>query len=562
MQSEKGIAMNVKLRPWQQQALHKAIAWLVQTRADRHFLINAAPGAGKTLAACAIAQTLIELGEIDRVMVIAPRSEIVSQWADDFRRVTGRHMGKVTARDGDIGALGIDICATWAAVQGLQPELQAVCRAARVLVICDEHHHAAIEAAWGDSADSACADASLVLVLTGTPIRSDGAQSIWLAYDDAGAIDHPDDGTYTLTYGDAVDLGYCRPVTFHRHEGKFSVDLEGGESVQVSGHQKAKLPPSLARIPALQTALDFYRLARTPQFEHDGTTPLLSGYQATMLEWGGAKLTDLRHRMPDAGGLVIAPSIEMAEYMVELIELIEGERPLLVHSQLANPESRIRAFRNTDKRWLVSVAMVSEGVDIKRLRVLVYLPNALTELAFRQAIGRVVRTAGPDDDTRAYVVMPSFDTFEAFARRVENEMPATAHSQSSDPKTKRCPVCGSECALAERFCPGCGHEFPAGPQRLKSCDDCGALNPITAVACHACGATFTQNFMLTLDEALRAGAIVRGMDIDETEVLAAEEIAPAVRKLILRSGDGKLVKILQTLPDESLARLRSILVAQ
>ncbi|MBN8437998.1 MAG: DEAD/DEAH box helicase family protein [Accumulibacter sp.] len=554
--------MNVKLRPWQQQALHKAIAWLVQTRADRHFLINAAPGAGKTLAACAIAQTLIELGEIDRVMVIAPRSEIVSQWADDFRRVTGRHMGKVTARDGDIGALGIDICATWAAVQGLQPELQAVCRAARVLVICDEHHHAAIEAAWGDSADSACADASLVLVLTGTPIRSDGAQSIWLAYDDAGAIDHPDDGTYTLTYGDAVDLGYCRPVTFHRHEGKFSVDLEGGESVQVSGHQKAKLPPSLARIPALQTALDFYRLARTPQFERDGTTPLLSGYQATMLEWGGAKLTDLRHRMPDAGGLVIAPSIEMAEYMVELIELIEGERPLLVHSQLANPESRIRAFRNTDKRWLVSVAMVSEGVDIKRLRVLVYLPNALTELAFRQAIGRVVRTAGPDDDTRAYVVMPSFDTFEAFARRVENEMPATAHSQSSDPKTKRCPVCGSECALAERFCPGCGHEFPAGPQRLKSCDDCGALNPITAVACHACGATFTQNFMLTLDEALRAGAIVRGMDIDETEVLAAEEIAPAVRKLILRSGDGKLVKILQTLPDESLARLRSILVAQ
>jgi superfamily II DNA or RNA helicase len=147
--------MNLQLRPWQQQALHKAIAWLVQKRLDRHFLINAAPGAGKTLAACAIAQTLIELGEIDRVIVVAPRSEIVSQWADDFRRVTGRHMGKVTARDGDIGELGIDVCATWAAIQGLQPELQAVCRAARVLVICDEHHHAAIEAAWGDS----CSDA-------------------------------------------------------------------------------------------------------------------------------------------------------------------------------------------------------------------------------------------------------------------------------------------------------------------------------------------------------------------------------------------------------------------
>lgn len=554
--------MNLQLRPWQQQALHKAIAWLVQKRLDRHFLINAAPGAGKTLAACAIAQTLIELGEIDRVIVVAPRSEIVSQWADDFRRVTGRHMGKVTARDGDIGELGIDVCATWAAIQGLQPELQAVCRAARVLVICDEHHHAAIEAAWGDSADSAFTDASFVLVLSGTPIRSDGAQSIWLAYDDAGAIDQPEEGTYTLTYGDAVDLGYCRPVTFHRHQGLFSVDLEDGHTIRVSGHQKAAIPADLARIPGLQTALDFYRLARTPQYERDGKTPLLTGYQATMLEWGSAKLTDLRYRMPDAGGLVIAPSIEMAEYMVDLIEQIEGEKPLLVHSQLAHPESRIRAFRNTDKRWLVSVAMVSEGVDIKRLRVLVYLPNALTELAFRQAIGRVVRTAGHDDDTRAYVLMPSFETFETFARRVENEMSLAARVPSGEPKTKRCPACARECALGERCCAECGHEFPVGPQRLKPCGECGALNPVSATACHACGASFAQNFTLTLDEALRTGAIVRGMDIDESEVVAAEEIAPAVRNLILRSGDSKLVKILQTLPDESWARLRKILVAQ
>lgn len=199
--------------------------------------------------------------------------------------MTGRHMGKVTARDGDIGALGIDVCATWAAVEGLQPELQAVCRSSRVLLVCDEHHHAAIEAAWGESTDSALADAKFVLVLTGTPIRSDGAQSIWLAYDETGALSHPDDGTYTLTYGDAVDLGYCRPVTFHRHEGKFSVDLEGGHKVQVSGHHKVTLPADLARVPGLQTALDFYRLARTPQYERDGKTPLLAGYQSTMLEW-------------------------------------------------------------------------------------------------------------------------------------------------------------------------------------------------------------------------------------------------------------------------------------
>ena len=550
----------LKLRPWQKQALDKAVHWLTVVREDRHFLINAAPGAGKTMASSEIARELLRKGEIDRVIVIAPRGEVVSQWADDFRRVTGRFMQKVTARDGDISAMNLDVCATWAAVQGLQDAMQAVCRNSRVLVICDEHHHAAVEAAWGSGADSAFSAARFVLVLTGTPIRSDGAKSVWMAYDDAGAIDQPDGGTYTLTYGEAVDLGYCRPVTFHRHEGKFTVDVDAGATVHVSSHQKALLSKDMVRVPGLQRALDFDRLACTPQYERDNVTPLADGYQATMMECAVQKLNELRHRMPDAGGLVIAPSIEMAEYMVKLIELIEGETPILVHSQLPNPESKIRAFRNTNKRWLVSVAMVSEGVDIRRLRLLVYLPHALTELAFRQAIGRVVRTSGPEDDTRAYVVMPSLDTLETFARRVEDEMPPSARAQSGDaPRTKKCPVCHSECGLGDRECGQCHHEFPVTTPRFRSCPDCGALNLFSAMNCHACNASLATSFSLTLEEALRIGAIVRGMDIDETEVRSAEEIAPQVRDRVLKSGDDKLVKILRVLPDESWARLRNIL---
>jgi len=548
----------LKLRPWQQQAHHKALTWLVQERQDRRFLINAAPGAGKTRVSCAIAQTLLALGEIDRVIVIAPRAEVVQQWADDFRQVTERYMSKVTGRDGDIHSLNLDVCATWAAVQGLQDALQAVCRAAKVLVICDEHHHAAVQAAWGEGADSAFADARFALVLTGTPIRSDGAESVWLPYDDAGAIDHPEGGTYTLTYGQAVDLGYCRPVTFHRHEGRFTVDLDDGQTIQVSGQRPAAFPRRLARIPGLQRALDFYRLACTGKFEADGRTPLATGYQATMLDYAAQKLDDLRRRLPSAGGLVIAPTIEMAEYFAHLIEQVDGEAPVLVHSQTPSPDLKIKTFKNTDKRWLVSVAMISEGVDIPRLRVLVYLPNALTELAFRQAIGRVVRTFGPDDDTRAYVVMPSFETFERYARRVEEEMPA-AVSADREPHSKRCPGCGQECALGARDCPSCGQEFPVAPARFKPCPQCGALNPKSAAACTTCGAAFTTGFTLTLDEALRTGAIVRGMDLEENEVREAEQIAPLIRSRVLQSGDEKLVHILKVLPDESWARLRDIL---
>lgn len=548
----------IKLRPWQAEATTKAINWLVRDRQDKHFLLNAAPGAGKTIAACTIANELFARDEIDRVIVIAPRSEVVNQWAKDFQLVAQRPMSKVTGVDGNIDSLGLDVCATWAAIQGLQNAFHDLCVNNRTLVICDEHHHAAVEAAWGDSADSAFASSKFVLVLTGTPIRSDGAQSVWMAYHDSGAINHPEEGTYTLTYGQAVDLGYCRPITFHRHDGKFTVELDSGESTHVSGQAAPSLPKNFKKIPGLQRALDFYKLACTPQYIKGSNKPLMSGYQATMLEAAMIKLDDLRNRMPRAGGLIIAPSIEMAKYFVELIEAMEGESPILVHSQLPNAESRIAAFRNSSKKWLVSVAMVSEGVDIPRLRVLVYLPSAKTELAFRQAVGRVVRTSAPDDDTRAYVVMPTLQAFEQYARRVEEEIPHHKPKEQAS-KTKKCPICSHENALGAAQCGECGHEFPKAPARVKPCPSCGTDNPLGADSCGICGHKFSSNFNLKLDEALRTGAIIRGMDISEAEVQEGEDMAASVRSAILQSGDARLIKLLKVMPEEVLGHLKTIL---
>jgi superfamily II DNA or RNA helicase len=551
--------MTNHLRPWQSEAISQALKWLVEQKSDRHFLINAAPGSGKTIASCELAKKLFSLGEIDRVIVIAPRREVVKQWASDFRRVTGRYMSKVTNSDDDMSDLDMDICATWAAVQGLLAPFQAVCRSSKTLVICDEHHHAAVTAAWGNDANTAFVDAKYVLILSGTPVRSDGANTVWLAYDDQGAINHPSEGTYTLTYGQAVDLGYCRPVTFHRHDGFFTIDIDG-DSVSVSGNQPAHLNNELKRIPALQKALSFYRLACTPQFETDSITPKTEGYQWTMIQWATDKINDIRNRMPNAGGLVIAPSIEIAEYFVNVIEIIDGEKPLIVHSQLADSESKIDAFRNTNRRWLVSVAMVSEGVDIPRLRVLVYLPSATTELSFRQAIGRVVRTNGYDDDTRAYVVMPSWEIFERYARRIEDEMPAHIRSEAKTSQTtKKCPSCSSEISLGAKDCSECGHIFQSLQRATKACISCNSINPISASECQTCGTTFQSKFRITLDEALRAGAIVRGMDLTEDDVQQSEAIAEDFRNQILKSGESSLVKILKLLPEEGYSRLFEIM---
>lgn len=543
------------LRPWQAQALIKAENWFTIER-GRRFLINAAPGAGKTICASVIAKRLIERGEIERVIVIAPRNEVVRQWGEDFKMVTGRHMTKVTGADGDVSDYGNDLCATWSAIQSLSEPFQFVCQAQNTLVICDEHHHAAVEAAWGDKAGSAFEDAKFTLILTGTPIRSDGKDTVWVAYDDEGIlIDLPEEATFTLSYGEAVDRGYCRPITFHRHEGNFTVKLPDGEGIAVSSKSQGEIEGRYADIPGLRRALDFYKLACTPQFKQDQTTPDPESFLGTMLGWGIDKLDDIRETVPHAGALVIAPSISIAEYMAELLEMMTGEKPIIVHNQTANPEGRIASFKNsTTKKWIVSVAMISEGVDIPRLRILVYLPYARTELAFRQSMGRVVRSLGSDDFSRAYVVMPSLELLEEYARRVEAEM-NPQHRAETKPTFKICPICEAQNDRAASNCSECGHEFPPRQNRTKPCTKCEFPNQLSALSCTNCGEKFGADFEVSLRDALRMGAIVRGMDLEEDEVQESEEMADDFREFVFKSGDENLVRIIRDLPLEALSKI-------
>jgi len=553
--------MGLELRPWQNEAVEKALNWLLNKKRDKRFLINAAPGTGKTICAAVIARELIDRNEIDRVIVIAPRREVVNQWRDEFKSVTKRTMLKVTGSNED---LGLDVCATWNSVQNSLSLFDKMCSKEKTLVICDEHHHAAINAVWGTSADKAFNNSKYVLVLTGTPIRTDGSQPVWFSYTvDGDKLKHDSEGTYTLDYGEAVDLKFCRPIFFHRHEGNFSVQLkQDGETIKISGKKGVQIdstnrPKKLLK--AIQKSLDYYTLARAPQYKNDGKTPDLKSYQASMIEWGIAKLDEVKFRAPNAGGLVIAPNIKVAEHMTDIIEGLTKEKPVLVHSQKTNSEDLIEAFRNSKKDWIVSVAMISEGVDIKRLRILVYLPSSQTELFFRQAMGRVVRSLGKDDDSRAYVVMPTHKIFEEYARRVESEMKPIYLTNVISKNTKKCPSCEKECKRDKKICDYCGFEFPEPKKKFKTCHSCGFHNNFDVDKCENCEESLRTDYILTLNSALRMGGIAREMDITEEETKEAEKHYRDIRKEILESGDARMIEALSLFPDESLIKLKNIL---
>ena len=542
------------LRPWQQAALDKAINWFVNEKKDKKFLINAAPGAGKTIAAITIAQKLFDMNEIERVIVIAPRKTVIDQWKDDFKLITKKEMLIVSS--GDIESYGMDICATWSAIEGLRDGFQKICHDFKTLVICDEHHHAAVGAVWGKGANNAFEKCRYSIVLTGTPVRTDGEKPVWFFYSkETGKLDHPQQGTYNLSYGDSVRLKYCRPIFFHRHEGNFTVthkdinlNVSGSEGVQLKSGQDNEVTK------VIQKSVDFYTLARQPVYLKDGKTPDIKSFQSTMLQAGIDKLSEIKERLPNAAGLVIAPTVDVARYMHDLLEELTGEKPILVHNEIKDSENQIKAFRKSKKDWIVSVQMISEGVDIKRLRTLVYLPSAQTELALRQAMGRVVRSTDTDvDDSWAYVIMPIFKTFEEYARRVEDEMSAAHISEEElKKKTKKCPICEEECQKLATICDYCAYEFPLKKTRFKKCEKCETQNPIQSKSCQSCGEDFSLEYKLTLKEALRLGGISRGMDLDEEDVRLAEENRQELRKVFLQSGDEEL---LQIYPPETLARI-------
>lgn len=81
--------------------------------------------------------------------------------------------------------------------------------------------------------------------------------------------------------------------------------------------------------------------------------------------------------------------------------------------------NKIDQFSESDKRWMVAVRMVSEGVDVPRLAVGVYATSTSTPLFFAQAVGRFVRARKRGET--ASVFLPSVPVLMALANSMEEE---------------------------------------------------------------------------------------------------------------------------------------------
>jgi superfamily II DNA or RNA helicase len=139
----------------------------------------------------------------------------------------------------------------------------------------------------------------------------------------------------------------------------------------------------------------------------------------SVLRAANSRLTEVRHGIPDAGGLVIATDQTTARAYAVILEDICGEPVTIVLSDEKEASDRIDEFSKNTRRWMVAVRMVSEGVDVPRLAVGVYATSAATPLYFAQAIGRFVRARRRGET--ASIFLPNVPGLLSLANALELE---------------------------------------------------------------------------------------------------------------------------------------------
>lgn len=384
-------ARAVRLRRWQERALCR-----FDSLAKDDFLFVATPGSGKTTLSLKAAYKMLCAGQVERVVVVCPTDHLRRQWATAAARV------------------GIDLDPLWSNADGVEaPDFFGVvvtyqqvsfapslfrmnCRR-RTLVIFDEIHHAGDDLAWGTRLREAFEPAAVRLSLSGTPFRSDNNRIPFVTYQDGRSR-----ADFSYSYKDALADRVCRPVYFPSFEGRIRWLSSDGDEEECS------LLDPIAR----NKAAERLRAALSP------TGNWLSG----VIQDADSKLTAIRsegHR--DAAGLVIALDQEHAKRIGQLLHRTTGVLPVVAISEDTESSQKIRRFAEGRARWIVAVRMVSEGVDIPRLRVGVYATNVQAELFFRQAVGRFVRVIDGLKEQSAYFYIPADPALVRYALQIKEE---------------------------------------------------------------------------------------------------------------------------------------------
>ena len=386
---------------------------------DTKPLIAACPGAGKTWYSVTAAIYAVREHGIDLVVVVAPSINIKEQWRDTFTRAGIKAHARA---DNEALRFRIDnnldpvdgwqvICVTYAQLSKDADLFIEIARRKRVLVIADEVHHADDKECYGRALEGLAECAALRLALSGTPFNSSGGALAMCPsvedLDETGRAIRKAEPLYSYSYAQAIRNSDCRPVEFIKVLGK-----------GISTYK------SLSNNQTWQKIIDLARANKT-----DSIGPLLDPdgeFFTKMAKDALTALHDIKRTDSRAGLLVVAKDKDHGARICKLLESLCSANPdwsryltCEIYNDTPKAHERIRALEKDATDIVVTVRMISEGVDVKRLRVGLYATDYRTRMFFIQFVGRFIRWEDRLDGTQhARVVIPAHPDLILFAREI------------------------------------------------------------------------------------------------------------------------------------------------
>lgn len=384
------------LRKWQVEHLKEVLEHF--SNKNRIWLSQVVTGGGKTRFGCHVGASLLDSGAINRIIVLTPGVGISDGWVRSFNQTIGSlgcYNTPIRASSESIFADDVNvIVSTYHGAGKIEGSPST-------LVILDEIHHAEREASWGIQADAIAGNSRYTLALTGTPWMTRGRIALLDKngyYNDENTI-KPD-----LTYSYAADLKAdpderaTVPLRCTFFESSTQELIDSEEGVKRLGELKLHSVTD-DNLEAIIALADKYVPLRPHVTIEDNTL----SKNAMARDLLGAAMAELdmmsesevfRRSKKRPMGLVTCSSIAEAnrvgEYMAAYDVTVE-----VIHSDDERAADRLRVLSSGKEQnppqWLVTVGMVSEGVDIPAIKVVACLNQITTMLFLIQLIGRALR---------------------------------------------------------------------------------------------------------------------------------------------------------------------------
>ena len=385
----------MELRSWQQKFLK---LWRGNHHNGRPFLLVCTPGGGKTVAAMSAANMWREVARDRRLLVVVPTRNLREQWraaACGFGVELQTKEFGISFKEGYQGA-----AVTYQSVAMNSLVFRKLASSASTMVVLDEPHHCGVNKGWGEAVEESFGSASERLLLSGTPFRTDGGAIPFVTYDADGRC-VPD---YLYGYPDALSDGVVRWLALDYGQGSSTILRDG---VRETLDMNSSIPD--------EQAMASLRYFLHPDHEFIRET-VVAAHE---------KLQSIRRTVPDAAAMAACMDQEHAQKVASVIRRCTGVEPAVIVSDDDKATGNVESFRSSRQEWVVSVRQVSEGTDIPRLQVLCYFTNYVTDMFFRQLIGRVsrVRNHVTDEmqlvDREAFVYLPSDPRLIRCAQNIE-----------------------------------------------------------------------------------------------------------------------------------------------